>query len=44
MMQGDGLWRNKNGDKYVGQWRSSKAHGHGIYVTEQSHYQGILYF
>lgn len=42
-MEGDGLWRNPKGEKYVGRWKSNKAHGHGIYVTEKSHYQGILY-
>jgi hypothetical protein len=41
-MEGDGLWRNPKGEKYVGRWKSNKAHGHGIYVTEKSHYQGTL--
>ena len=39
-MQGDGLWKNKKEEKYVGNWRSNKAHGYGIYSTPQSHYQG----
>lgn len=42
-MQGDGLWKNQQGQKYVGQWKSNKAHGYGIYITNQSHYQGKFY-
>ena len=41
-MQGDGLWRNKDGDKYIGQWASNKAHGFGLYTTDTSHYQGYF--
>lgn len=41
-MQGDGLWKNKRGEKYVGSWKSNKAHGYGVYVTENSHYQGMI--
>lgn len=32
-MQGDGLWKNKKGEKYVGNWKDNKAHGYGIYST-----------
>ena len=39
-MQGDGLWKNKKGEKYVGNWKNNKAHGYGVYATEKSHYQG----
>ena len=39
-MEGDGLWKNEKGEKYVGKWKNNRAHGHGIYVTEKSHYQG----
>lgn len=24
----------------MGKWKNNKANGHGIYVTEKSHYQG----
>jgi hypothetical protein len=39
-MQGDGLWKNKHGDKYIGEWKNNKAHGYGVYITKLSHYQG----
>lgn len=35
-MEGDGLWRNGKGEKYVGKWKNNKAHGQGIYTTDQS--------
>jgi hypothetical protein len=34
------MWRNKDGDKFIGQWKNNKAHGYGIYITKTSHYQG----
>lgn len=43
-MQGDGLWKNKKGEKYVGNWKNNKAHGYGIHSTEKSHYQGIKFY
>ena len=39
-MEGDGLWRNEKGEKYVGKWKDGRAHGQGIYSTESSYYQG----
>lgn len=42
MMDGDGLWKNEKGEKYVGKWKNNKAHGYGVYSTENSHYQGIF--
>lgn len=41
-MQGDGLWKNSSGDKYIGEWKSNKAHGHGVFITSVSHYQGYF--
>lgn len=43
-MEGDGMWRNKDGEKYIGQWKGNKANGYGIYITRASRYQGKLYF
>lgn len=44
-MEGDGLWRNSKGEKYVGQWKNNKAHGQGIHTSPTSTYQGInLYY
>lgn len=40
-MEGDGMWRNKDGEKYIGQWKGNKANGYGIYITRASRYQGI---
>jgi hypothetical protein len=39
-MQGDGLWKNSEGEKYIGEWKNNKAHGYGVYITKVSHYQG----
>lgn len=41
-MQGNGLWRNNQGEKYIGEWKGNRAHGYGIYITKMSHYQGKL--
>lgn len=37
------MWRNKDGQKYIGEWRGNKANGYGIYITRASRYQGIQY-
>lgn len=39
-MEGDGLWKNEKGEKYVGKWKDNRAHGQGIHTTENSYYQG----
>lgn len=32
MKEGQGFWKNTKGDHYIGEWKNSKAHGHGIHV------------
>ena len=43
-MEGDGLWKNEKGEKYVGKWKDNRAHGQGIHTTENSYYQGQFVF
>ncbi len=31
MKNGYGIWKNGEGDSYVGQWELNMAHGHGTH-------------